>query len=99
MPIQKDNFFSLSKSERRATLLLLILVLLLVGARGVQHYLYSQKQGHPTEQFEMFQSTLIEFNNSLQEEKNPHPEEGSAKTDKAKKKIPPKSLNRVPREE
>ncbi len=94
MAIRKDNYFSLTKSERRATLVLLVIVLLLVGARVVQQYCHTRVQcEEPTEAFQEFQSELNEFNRSLQEKPQ------SPQKVKEKKAIRPKPLTPVPREE
>ncbi len=97
MTIRKDNYFSLTKSERRATLVLLIIVLLLVGARvAQQHYHTRVKQEEPTEAFHEFQEELDKFNHSLKEKPQADKRE---KRKKEKKAILPKPLTPVPREE
>ncbi len=97
MALHKDNYFSLTKSERRATLLLLVIVLLLIGARVVQQHRHNQVQEQPTEEYSNFQSELKEFNLSLQEKENP--KNKKEKKSQEKKEHSPKELTLVPRDE
>jgi len=96
MALKNDSFFSLSKSERRATLLLIIILLILTGARIAQYCYHSREKVEVTMEYESFQSELEEFNRSLnhQNEKAKNAERQSSKSSR-----PPKNLKPVPREE
>ncbi len=95
MALKNDTFFALSKGERRAALLLVILLTILVGVRIILYFTDSG-QPRPTTEYDSFKTELEEFKHSLynQEEKKEKNSRGAVKDNH-----PPRSLNPVPREE
>lgn len=96
MALKNDSFFSLSKSERRATLVLVVVLILLLGARVVQHFYHSKQPTETTTEYDSFKTELEEFDRSLRpaEKKG-----GESQSRLVKKQQQPKELKEVPREE
>lgn len=96
MALKNDSFFSLSKSERRATLVLVAVLILLLGARVVQHIYHTKQSVETTTEYDSFKTELEEFGRSLRpvEKKG-----GESQSRPVKKQQQPKELKEVPREE
>lgn len=97
MALKRDSYFSLSKGERRATLWLVVVLVLLVAVRLVQQYLPPrQETAGSTAEYEVFRHELKEFGDSLRQKE---PKRTKARSTTARQTRQPKSLDPVPREE
>lgn len=96
MALRNDTYFGLSKGERRATLWLVIVVVILVTARIVQQYRPQSDTSDENVCHEAFQKELKEFGDSLRQEKSTNSSNRKTATHKTTR---PKDLDPVPREE
>lgn len=96
MALRHDSYFNLSKGERRATLWLAIVLVLLIGTRLVRQYLPARESETNTTEQASFQQELKEFGNSLRERE---PKDGKKRSSTAREPRQPKKLAPVPREE
>lgn len=95
MTLKNDTFFALSKGERRAALLLVILLAILIGVRVILYYLPSNTPRATTE-YDSFKTELEEFEQSLSDKET---KKGKSGQDAVKNERSPRSLKPVPREE
>lgn len=96
MALRHDSYFNLSKGERRATLWLAIVLVILIGARLARQYLPARESEADSTEQTTFQQELKAFGDSLREREPKSRKEQSAA---ARKPRPPKKLEPVPREE
>lgn len=96
MALRHDSYFNLSKGERRATLWLAIVLVILIGARLARQYLPERESEADSTEQATFQQELKAFGNSLREQE-PKGEKKQSAT--ARETRPPKKLEPVPREE
>lgn len=96
MALRHDSYFNLSKGERRATLWLAIVLVILVGARLARQYLPARESEADSTEQATFQQELKEFGNSLREKETPSGKKQSASTREPRQ---PKKLEPIPREE
>ncbi len=99
MALKHDSFFSLSKGERRATLALLLVVLLLASGRLVQQCCHQRAEKVVVEMDTTFRSEIKEFNRSLQTPVSKGETRQKKERKNTVKPLPhPKELKPVPRE-
>lgn len=96
MALRHDSYFNLSKGERRATLWLAIVLVILIGARLARQYLPAREREADTTGQATFQMELKEFGNSLREKE---PQSGKKQSASTREPRQPKKLEPVPREE
>lgn len=97
MALKRDSYFSLSKGERRATLWLVIVLVLLVAARLVLPRLTPGEETTGTAaECETFRQELKEFGDSLGQEE---PKRTHSRQTTARQPQQPKRLDPVPRED
>ena len=96
MALRHDSYFNLSKGERRATLWLAIVLVILVGARLARQYLPARGSEADSTEQTTFSQEMKEFGNSLREKETPSGKKQSASTREPRH---PKKLDPVPREE
>lgn len=96
MALRHDSYFNLSKGERRATLWLAIVLVILIGARLARQYLPTRESEADSTEQTTFQQELKAFGDSLREREPKSRKEQSAA---AREPRPPKKLEPVPREE
>lgn len=96
MALRHDSYFNLSKGERRATLWLAIVLVILIGARLARQYLPTREREADTTEQATFQMELKAFGDSLREREPKSRKEQSAS---AREPRLPKKLEPVPREE
>lgn len=96
MALRHDSYFNLSKGERRATLWLAIVLVILIGVRLARQYLPTREREADTTEQATFQMELKEFSNSLREKE---PQSGKEQSTATREPRQPKKLEPVPREE
>ena len=96
MALRHDSYFNLSKGERRATLWLAIVLVILLGARRTRQYRPARESEAESTEQATVQQELKEFGNSLREKETPSGKKQSASTREPRQ---PKKLEPVPREE
>lgn len=97
MALKRDTYFSLSKGERRATLWLVIVLVLLVAARLVLPRLTPGGEATGTAaESETFRQELKEFDDSLRQEE---PKRTHSRPTADRPPRQPKRLDPVPRED
>ena len=96
MALKHDSFFNLSKGERRATLWLVVVLVILVAARIVQQNRPPRQATGEPSVHETFRQELKEFGDSLRYEQ-PKASRHQQTTNREPRR--PKELDPVPREE